>query len=256
MSCAQFRLDRYALLALVLLLTVYRSPVQSASPDAPSALSQPSTDVKQVLEPTSGKLAPQVGRLLQLDPKTYTWDEFPTHVDDAVPVSLIIAIKDYGPGFNGLIRTLDDMARCYSWANVTDVLLTHYGDTDALPFDVIENFSASLRNYKFVHPDVKKAHITLGEAFNKAAKLATSPTLIFLTDVSYGIKCQDMRAMARALRHPDVGIVAPKIVDTRTAGQTVFSSGISFVLGKNPHKSTWNNWYVQTRGETHRSSVI
>lgn len=237
-----FRFNLRALLMLALLLTGTRTSSLVQSADVPSALIPGATSFD---EPSSKTLAANTDRLLQLDPKNYTWEEFPTHVDDMVPVSLIFAIKDYGQNFKGLLRSLDDLTRCYSYVNITNIILTHYGDTDALPFDVIESFSATFNSLtQFVHPDLKKPHITLGEAFNKAAKLATSPTLIFLTDSSYNIGCYSMRAMARVLRHPNVGIVAPKILDERTAQQTIFSTGISFVLGKNPHKSTWNNWYV------------
>lgn len=245
---AHFRFYFAAL--LVLMLTVAVSSETPGFVPLGSSLPQSQPFIVSTTENNSTQHhnASVNARPLKLSTTQYSWKEIALEHASRSKVSLIVAIQDYGPrSFSELVKRLTALQeQCQKSINLElEIFFTHFGDTELLQFDIIDQ-SAQLFNeqIKFIAPSSPKAQLSLGQAYNNAAEKASGSVLIFTTDTLQDLSAASVMGMVRVLKNSDIGIVAPKIVDGQTGGTTVFSTGISFVLGKNPHKSAWSSWYV------------
>jgi hypothetical protein len=97
--------------------------------------------------------------------------------------------------------------------------------------------------FQFVGPTSIIGVQKLSAALNHAATLATGDILLFASDMLEDITIASILSLAKMVHHPKIGIVGPKLLDASKGGSTVFSAGIDFVLGKNPHRPSWTAWY-------------
>lgn len=252
MSHAHSRSVTTALLMLLLVAVVSSTP-SSPSPVEPP-VAQPTT-----LEPSPTSLptadvanSSESSSLLRLSSEVYSWQEFSYLDVFESSATLVIAVQEYGArGFPELVQRLSFLQEesQKTMLKGIEIILVHFGDSEALQYDVIDKVSQLFNeNIKFIPPSPKQSHTNLGDAFNNAAKKARGSFLIFATDTLQDLSAASIVQMARVLKHPDVAMVAPKIVDGHTGGSTIFSTGVTFVQGKNPHKSTWSSWFVSLHG--------
>lgn len=258
MSRAQYRKKFVEVLALVvgisMLLDCCTLPAVEAVPTVVAPVYVGPVEEKKVEKKGEEEEGESV---VALSEKQYETTDFSSLKAPDAKVSLIVAVMDYSPrNFPALVSRMANLyEQSLKSTNLKlEIFFTHLGPSSAVQFDIIEG---SLQQFnekiRFVIASTSKAANTkLAAAYNYAASKASGSTLIFTTDTIQDISVDSIIQMARALAHPEVGVVAPKIIDGGSGGSSVFSTGISFVLGKNPHKSSWASWYVQKKRKMER----
>lgn len=162
--------------------------------------------------------------------------------------SLIVAVKDYGPRNLPILVQMLSLLQEQSQkelVNPIEIFLVHVGPADTIQHDVLGRMTQLFSpNLQYLGPRPPNASMKLSTALNDAAALATGDILFFSSDMLEDISIASILNLAKHVLHSDIGIVGPKLVDASRGGTTVFSSGLDFLLGKNPHKPSWTSWYV------------
>ena len=173
--------------------------------------------------------------------------------------SLIVAVKDYGPrNFPALVQRLSLLQEQSQKAMLKplQILLAHVGPADSIQYDILARMAQLFTdNLQYLGPRPPNASMKLSTALNNAAALAVGDVLLFSSDMLEDITIASILNLARYLRHNDVGIVGPKLVDASKGGTTVFSAGLDFILGKNPHKPSWTSWYEHILSFSHNQPL-
>jgi hypothetical protein len=235
---------------MVLLLLAFAHIIASqptGQPIAFNTLSTTTTQQKDHVDIESTKNTNHALHSIALSTTKYSNADFASYDATGHQISLIIGILDYSPRvFPPLVRMLSNLQEQSQKAMVKplEILLVHIGHPETVEHSILSRLSQLFTSHlRYIGPDPPTAAIKLSVGLNRAAEQATGDILLFATDMLDDISISSIIQMAKTLSHPDIGIVAPKLLDSSKGGSIIFSTGLDFILGKNPHKPVWTNWY-------------
>jgi glycosyltransferase involved in cell wall biosynthesis len=249
------RSAHFGLLLLTLLLSTSIC-ICTSSPDSKIAdhiINGTEKTENQALEQENPIKTTSVLHSIALSSRKYSNSDFADFDISGSTISLIVAVKDYSPRiFPPLVQSLANLREQGQETKMNfEILLAHVGPSDSIQYDTINRLAQLFTPHlRFIGPDPPNQAISLAEAMNKAANLSTGSTLFFTSDMLLDVASSSLLYMSKVVQHPEIGMVAPKLLDASKGDSVIFSAGLDFVLGKNPHKAIWNSWNTDQSGDS------
>lgn len=237
---------------LILSFTLANVTSSNSTVSQPAPLSNTTYTVQQhensAVKPKSDNVPVTIPLKVELTTKKYSSSDFVDFDASDVKISVIVSIKDYSPRvFTPLVQKLSYLLEESRKVLKKDleIFLVHYGPSETIQSELVNRMTQLFSTqFRYIGPESWTETSKLNTALNRAATFATGDALFFSSDMLSDVSISSLQYLAKVLKHPDIGVAAPRLLDASKGDSVIFSAGIEFVLGKNPHKSSWGNWYV------------